>query len=117
MNEAILDVSELIKIIFSATLPGAAGGFISFIWAYLNGKYYNNRYKTKASLEIIGGMVVASFLVPGLFADVVFRRMVLIAFVVGVSWGVIIQAIRNNVTFYVEKKISNPSSNTTEEAS
>ena len=98
MFEVLLDSVVFVDTIRYATLPGAAGGLVAFLLAYLREHYRNNKHFAKAMSEIVGGMIVASFLAPQMFST----RIVLMSFLIGVSWSVVIQAARNRITRFVE---------------
>lgn len=106
MSEFFLDPVVFVDIIRNATLPGAAGGLVAFLLAYLREHYRNNKHFAKAMSEIVGGMIVASFLAPQLFST----RIVLMSFLIGVSWSMVIQAARTRITQFVEVALGDPPS-------
>lgn len=97
MNDSLID-SLKVAIIY-ATLPGAAGGLTAFLFALKRGHYRNNKYFAKASIELLGAMLTASFFSMILTSS---RLRPLWAFTVGISWAVVIQTIRIKITKIVE---------------
>ena len=81
--------------IFSSTLPGAAGGLVSFLAGLRVGNYKNNLFGRKCVLEIVGAMLTASFLVSFLSLGFAGHDLkIVLAFAIGVGWAGIIQKIR-----------------------
>lgn len=85
-------------------LAGAAGGLALFLLGIRRGTYKNNQLVRKASIEILGGAIVAFFATLPFSASEIEVR-VTIAFVAGLSWTVIIQRLRSRVTAIVEAAI------------
>ena len=76
---------------------------MAFLYALKSGHYQNNKYTSKATLEIIGAMIVASFLslmLEGLIEKNNVR--IFICFGIGLCWSVIIQSIRTKITQFVD---------------
>ena len=85
---------------------GAAGGFTWFLCGYKFGRIRNNKYMRKAVVEIIGGLIVASFVALPMSPIFSGKPVVaLLAFGIGTCWSVIIQLLRKSVTAFVEKKL------------
>jgi F0F1-type ATP synthase assembly protein I len=80
-------------------LPGAGGGLAWFLCGLKNGWIRNNKFVKKAVLEVIGGMLVASFVgypLSPLFSGA--TPVVVICFAIGGSWSGIMQILRVWVT-------------------
>jgi F0F1-type ATP synthase assembly protein I len=95
------------KILLCATLPGALGSLTWFLCGIKNGWIRNNKYVRKVILEVIGGMLVATFVgypLSDLFART--TPLVLICFAIGASWSVIIQVLRRWITKFIENILS-----------
>lgn len=85
--------------LLATTIPGAAGGFACFLLGLHLGRIRNNKYVTKASLEIVGGMVVGSFIA----IPFVPLPQYTISFLAGAAWSEIIQTIRKAITKRIEQ--------------
>ena len=83
-------------------ISGGSGGLISFLYAVKKGRIRNNHHFRKGLLEIVGGSIVASFML-GLFTEENSSRAVIaIAFLTGACWAQIIEVIRIKITKFVE---------------
>lgn len=91
-----------------STLPGAAGGLVSFLAAYRRGHYRNNKNLEKFCIEILGAMTTASF-VSALFLSTSTHYRVFIAFALGIAWSRVVQLIRNKITKIVETALGEKS--------
>jgi hypothetical protein len=89
---------QISQILVSSTGPGGCGGIAAFLYALRQGHYKNNKYPVKLTIEILGAMIVASFIGPW-FPD---HTTVFASFAVGLAWAGIIQVIRIKVTKVVE---------------
>ena len=93
-----VELSTLVNVFITLTLPGGAGGLASFLLAVRNGHYRNNRYKAKFTIEVLGAMVTATALaaVVARFMDSV-AGLSLVAFLVGICWAKLLQILRNKI--------------------
>jgi len=94
-----MDVISNLPLIISIPLSGGCGGLVVYLVALKNGRVENNHYWKKGILEVVGGMVTATFLwgIAHLFLKPEFIAGVaphVIAFLIGVSWAGIIESIR-----------------------
>lgn len=80
--------------LLEATIPGGFGGLAIFLLGLRRGHYRNNKFITKALIEITGGMIVASFVIAG--------PRPLTSFLIGMSWSSILQILRSRITAGVE---------------
>jgi hypothetical protein len=87
-------LQNIMPILLTATAPGAFGGLSLFLFSLRNGHYKNNRYSAKLLLELVGAMVVASFVGPLFPENAVFFA----SFGVGLCWATIIQITRSKIT-------------------
>lgn len=87
-------------LVFSAA-PGACGGVGLFLFSLRVGHYKNNRYVRKLIIELLGAMLVASFVGP-LFPE---KAVVFASFAIGLSWATVIQVARNKITKVVKAAI------------
>lgn len=99
---------EIITQIFLfATLPGAGGGLAWFFCGVRKGRIKNDKFTRKAIVEMVGGLLVASFIgfpARSLFASS--TPVVFISFGIGVSWAAILQVIRIGITEKIGKFIN-----------
>ena len=96
-NSADMGVTP--SLLFDASLPGAAGALVWFIRGIRVGNIRNNEYIRKATLEMLGGSLVASFIafpLAPLFSTSI--PVVIISFAIGTSWASIIQRLRVWIT-------------------
>lgn len=84
-----------------STAPGACGGVVLFSFSLRVGHYKNNRYVRKLIIELLGAMLVASFVGP-LFPE---KAVVFASFAIGLSWATVIQIARNKITKVVKAAI------------
>lgn len=91
-------LEQLKPVLFLSSIPGGFGGLASFLYGLKRGHFKNNKYIAKAVLEIVGGLVVASF--------VVFGPKILVGFIIGLCWSTVIQVIRGRITVIVEAFLS-----------
>lgn len=97
-----MDLIQIIMpILISSTVPGACGGLGLFLFSLQKGHYKNNRYKAKLLIELLGAMIVASFVGP-LFPE---KAIIFASFSVGLCWATIIQITRNKITKAVKALI------------
>jgi len=85
---------QIALVLLISTLPGGLGGLATFLYGIKRGHFKNNKYLAKLTIEVVGGMLVASF--------VAFEPRPLVGFAVGLSWSGLIQIIRAKITAYVE---------------
>ena len=94
----------VIRILLLATLPGAIGALAWFLCGIRNGWIRNNKYKRKAVLEMVGGLLVAScvaYPMAPLFAGS--TPIVVLSFAMGACWSGIMQALRGWITHKLSK--------------
>ena len=87
-----------------STASGAAGGLVSFLYALRGGHYRNNKYISKFLIELLGSAITAIYL-TSLITESSIASIGTIgtaAFIVGTTWSVLIQGIRNKATSIVE---------------
>lgn len=90
-----------------ATISGGAGGFALFLLGLKRGRYRNNRYFSKFSIEILGAAITALFLVSIIVPENNYKMATAIAFAIGVAWAEILQTVRIKVTEIVEATLKN----------
>ena len=93
------EIVSLIKIIYSVTLPGGAGGLTSFLYALKRGHYKNNKYPRKFFIEILGAMLTATFLTKLISSN---QYQYVVAYIIGICWSGIIQVLRTKITKIIE---------------
>lgn len=81
-------------ILVFSTAPGACGGIGLFLFSLRMGHYKNNKYMRKLSIELLGAMIVASFVGP-LFPE---KAVIYASFAIGLCWATVIQIVRNKIT-------------------
>jgi hypothetical protein len=96
--EVLRDIGP--TLVFS-TAPGACGGVGLFLFSLRAGHYKNNRYVSKLIIELVGAMLVASFVGP-LFPE---KVVVFASFATGLSWATVIQVARSKITKVVKAAI------------
>lgn len=96
--EVLRDIGP--TLVFS-TAPGACGGVGLFLFSLRAGHYKNNRYVSKLIIELVGAMLVASFVGP-LFPE---KVVVFASFATGLSWATVIQVARSKITKTVKAAI------------
>jgi hypothetical protein len=94
-------LQDIIPILVFSTAPGACGGVGLFLFSLRVGHYKNNRYVRKLVIELLGAMLVASFVGP-LFPA---KAVVFASFAIGLSWATVIQVARNKITKVVKAAI------------
>ena len=102
-----MDINLIKELVLYTTLPGAGGGLAWFLCGLKYGWIRNNKYVRKALLEVIGGMLVASFVgypLREVFAGS--TPVVLISFALGACWSVIMQILRSWITKRVNNFLS-----------
>ena len=72
---------------------------VAFLFALKRSHYRNNKYFAKASIELFGAMLTASFFSVIITSS---RLRPLLAFAVGISWSVVIQTARIKITKVIE---------------
>lgn len=92
---------DMIPTLIFSTGPGACGGVALFLFSLRMGHYKNDRYLRKLIVELLGAVLVASFLGP-LFPG---RTAIFASFALGLSWATIIQVARNKITRVVKAAI------------
>ena len=98
-----MNLDLFLNTILISSLPGAIGGIAAFLFALKKGHYKNNQYKTKLALEILGGLILATFIGP-LFPEPI-RIQMFAAFAIGLTWAGIIQVTRSKITKIVKAVI------------
>lgn len=101
-EEASFEV--LSDVLITAAMPGAAGGVAWFLRGIRCGRIRNDKYLRKATLEALGGMIVASFVALPLAP--VFSGsapVIVLSFATGTCWSVIIQRLRDWITKFIDK--------------
>ena len=78
---------------------------MAFLNGIRRGHYRNNKYPTKATIEILGSAITATFL-TSLVSDIPTKYCVAIACCVGMSWSGIVQMTRTKITTKVENALS-----------
>jgi len=81
-------------------LAGILGGVAMAIYALKNGRYQNNKHFEKILVESIGGLIISGVMMSIFFTPFKTSSLI-IAFAVGLVWGVIAQAIRASITRHV----------------
>lgn len=84
----------MITVLTASTVPGVCGGLGLFLYSLRTGHYKNNKYTVKLLIELLGAMLVASFLGP-LFPE---KAVTIASFLLGLSWAAVIQTSRNKIT-------------------
>jgi len=87
-------IGQLVLVLLVSTLPGGLGGLTSFLYGLQQGHFRNNKYLNKLILEVVGGMLVASF--------IAFKPYPAVGFAVGLSWSGLIHIIRKKITAVVQ---------------
>ncbi len=99
---------NLIKeLLLYSTLPGAGGGLAWFFCGLRNSWIHNNKFVRKAVLEVVGGMLVASFVgypLSHLFSGS--TPVVVVCFAIGGSWSGIMQILRVWVTKHINNVLN-----------
>jgi hypothetical protein len=88
-----------------SSLPGAAGGLALFLYSLKNGRLKNNKHLSKATIEVLGGLLVASF--------VAFEPRPLIGFGVGLTWSGVVHVVRQKITVTVRAVLSTKGADST----
>lgn len=86
--------------VFLIAFVGLLGGVASFLYALNNDRYQNNKYFEKCLAESIGGLITATVL-TAIFFDSFRPSLLLVAFSIGLVWGLIVQAVRSAITRHV----------------
>jgi hypothetical protein len=83
-------------------IAGASGGLVWVMRGIMRGDYKNNKYMTKITVEMIGGMIT------GTFASLLFAGDVrtVAAFACGLTWSDVIQRIRSQTTKRIDDFIN-----------
>lgn len=94
-------LENIVPTLVFSTAPGACGGVGLFLFSLRVGHYKNNRYVRKLIIELLGAMLVASFVGP-LFPE---KAVVFASFAIGLSWATVVQVARNKITKVVKAAI------------
>lgn len=81
-------------------LAGLLGGLAVFVYAINNNRYQNNKIFLKSLTESVGGLIIATLFMTIFFGSYE-PSLLLVAFAIGLMWGIAAQIIRSAITRHV----------------
>jgi hypothetical protein len=90
-----IDAAYPVHVYCLLALSAAAGGLVSFLYAYRLGRI-RDKHCRKATVEVVGGAIVGFIMSAPL--EVLLRYKFVIAFAGGVGWTIVVEVFRDKMT-------------------